>query len=1003
MKLTPGTRLGPYEILGPLGAGGMGRVFRARDVKLDRPVAIKILRDDCAHDPQWLARFEREARLLATLNHPNLATVHGLDEVDGSRFLVMELVPGQTLAQRLARGPLPADEALAVCKQVAAALEAAHEKGIIHRDLKPANVMLTPDGKVKILDFGLARSAEPPAGTADSTAPNEGQTEAGVLVGTPAYMAPEQARGRPLDRRCDLWAFGCVLYEALTGKQAFAGKTAADILAAVLERTPAWEALPAGLPPRVGALLRRCLQKDPLKRLRDAGDARLDIEEALAETAQGPPTPPPATSRRRTWLCWPVFAAAVALAALALGRWWTVATGGAPVGNEAAGEPPAAAGWSGQLLLGGTTRAYLPRLSPDGKWLAFLVIHEGQAQVGVLKLASGEWWVLTRNRQRGSVNSVCWSPDSNRLFFDRFFDVPAGVFSASPHDRAAGGAREVTVLKDADCPQVVADGSLIVGKLDADGNYQLHRYSPGAALRPVGPPLEFNRGWPAPVRALHARNAVVFCGKVLGKAPARRRFYLLDLDSNEYRPLAAETVQTELVPLAASPLAVSPRDDFACTVLPADDVFQVVRIPLAGNGPPQPLLTLTAPVWGLEVAADGRLYLDQVQRLLEVLRFDVPAQARAPAGLERPPLERLAAGLWRETETAGRPVELPDGRVVVPSKVAGRDRLLALLPGQEPTPLLEGSTEETAPPVALVGQRRLAFVAGSGKGRRLRLAALEEDGVRLEPVDLGVAGAGLVALAVAPDGKTLYYVQSRQVHAVPADGSRPPHKLVPGDGVAVHPATGGLLIQRFEKGGVRLFQLPRPGDPVTEVKVAPGPWRLAPLALGGRVIDPSGRVLVASVSRESWFWRPALLDAAGKLHPIRAAFAGDLYPAGWGKGGKALGMGYSLRSELWQVRLPQPADQGPRRHGNLLSIFPRQPAVFFGRMASGGRIMPGTNGRTPELFACCPLARSVVAQPGRGQAKGERPVSVPRHPRALPCSTVRASGCGPVGRPLHTC
>jgi hypothetical protein len=905
MNLTQGTRLGHYEILGPLGAGGMGRVFRARDVNLDRPVAIKILRDDCAQDPQWLARFEREARLLATLNHPNLATVHGLNEADGSRYLVMELVPGQTLAQRLARGPLPAGEALAVCSQIAAALEAAHDRGIIHRDLKPANVMLTPDGKVKILDFGLARSAEPPAGTDDSSAPYEGQTDVGVIAGTAAYMAPEQARGRPLDRRCDLWAFGCVLYEALTGRRAFPGATATDTLAAVLERTPAWEALPAGLPPRAAELLRRCLQKDPLKRLRDAGDARLEIDEALAETAQGLPTPAPATSRRRTGLWWPVLAAAVALAAFALGRWWTVAPGRSPVGNEAAG-------WSGELLLGGTTRAYLPRVSPDGKWLAFLVIHEGQGQVGVLKLDSGEWWVLTRNRQRGSVNSLCWSQDSNRLFFDRFFDVPGGVFSASPHDRAAGGAREVPVLKDADCPQVVADGSLIVGKLDADGNYQLHRYSPGAALRPVGPPLEFNRGWPAPVRALHARNAVVFCGKVLdGKAPARRRFYLLDLDSNEYRPLAGETVQTGLAPLAASPLAVSPRDDFACTVLPVGDVFQVVRIPLAGNGPPQPVLTLTAPVWGLEVAADGRLYLDQVQRPLEVLRFDLPAEARAPAGLERPPVERLAAPLWRETEAVGRPVELPDGRVVVPGKAAGRDRLLALFPGQEATPLLEGSTEETAPPVALVGQRRLAFVAGSGKGRRLRLAALEEDGLHLEPVELGVAGAGLVVLAVAPDGKTLYYVQSRQVHAVPADGSRPPRKLVPGDGVAVYPATGELLIQRFEKGGVRLFKLPRPGDPVTEVKVSPGPWRLAPLALGGRAIDPSGRVLVASVSRESWFWRPALLDAAGKLHPIRAAFPGDLYPGGWGQGGKVVGMGYSLRSELWQVRLPQPADQGP--------------------------------------------------------------------------------------------
>src|SRR4051794_12229148 len=188
MELTPGTRLGPYEILGPLGAGGMGRVYRARDVKLDRPVAIKVLRDDSAGDPGWLARFDREARLLAALNHPNIATVHGLDEADGLPYLVMELVPGQTLARRLAGGPLPPDEALGVCRHIAAALEAPHDRGIIPRDLKPANVMLTPDGNVKVLDFGLAKSAAPPPAPADSTGPYEGQTTAGVILGTPAYM-----------------------------------------------------------------------------------------------------------------------------------------------------------------------------------------------------------------------------------------------------------------------------------------------------------------------------------------------------------------------------------------------------------------------------------------------------------------------------------------------------------------------------------------------------------------------------------------------------------------------------------------------------------------------------------------------------------------------------------------------------------------------------------------------------------------------------------------------
>jgi hypothetical protein len=315
-------------------------------------------------------------------------------------------------------------------------------------------------------------------------------------------------------------------------------------------------------------------------------------------------------------------------------------------------------------------------------------------------------------------------------------------------------------------------------------------------------------------------------------------------------------------------------------------------------------LTLTAFVWGLDVHADGRLYMDQIWRPLDVLRFELPGQA----GSGPSPVERVAASfLWREkTGSVGQPVELPDGRVVVPSKVAGRDQLLASLPGKDPTPLLEGSKEETALPAVLVGQTRLAFVAGSGKERRLRLATLEDDSIRLEPVDLSVVDRGLSALAASPDGKTLYYVQSRQVHEVPADGSRPPRTLAPGDGVAVDPATGALLIQRFDQVGIRLFRQPRPDAPLKEVNVRPGPWRLAPIPICGRVIDPKGRVLLAAVSRQSWFWRPALLDPAGQLQPIPAAYDGDLYPAGWSKGDRVLGMGYALRSELWRLLLAAP-------------------------------------------------------------------------------------------------
>ena len=263
MPLTSGVRLGPYTIAGKIGAGGMGEVYRATDPRLGREVAIKVLPPEVAADPERLARFRREAQVLASLNHPNVAGIYGLDEADGKPFLVLELVEGEDLRQRLARGPLPVDEALDLAIQMASGLEAAHEKGIVHRDLKPANVKLTEDGKVKILDFGLAKAlgsgVESGQGLASADTPTrtEQATTAGTILGTAAYMSPEQARGKAVDRRTDIWAFGVVLYEMLTGRQLFAGETASDTLAAVLTREPDLGALPATVPARVRALLAR--------------------------------------------------------------------------------------------------------------------------------------------------------------------------------------------------------------------------------------------------------------------------------------------------------------------------------------------------------------------------------------------------------------------------------------------------------------------------------------------------------------------------------------------------------------------------------------------------------------------------------------------------------------------------------------------------------------------------------------------------------------------------
>jgi serine/threonine-protein kinase len=310
MALDPGTRVGPYDIISALGAGGMGEVYRARDTKLNREVALKILPDTFTHDPDRVARFKREAQVLASLNHPHIAQIYGLEEQEERNgqaavaFIAMELADGEDLAQRIARGPIGVDDALPIARQIADALEAAHEQGIVHRDLKPANIKVRADGTVKVLDFGLAKALEPATaatatGTMSPTITTPAMTQAGVILGTAAYMSPEQAKGRVVDKRTDIWAFGCVLYEMLTGRRPFEGEDVSDTLAAVLRGDPNWSTLPSATPPQIRTLLRRCLQKDPKKRLPHIGIARLEIDEDASHISTRGAEPEPAATWRR--------------------------------------------------------------------------------------------------------------------------------------------------------------------------------------------------------------------------------------------------------------------------------------------------------------------------------------------------------------------------------------------------------------------------------------------------------------------------------------------------------------------------------------------------------------------------------------------------------------------------------------------------------------------------------------------------------------------------------
>ena len=404
MPLAPGTRLGPYEITAPLGAGGMGEVYRARDPRLGRDVAIKALPVAFAQDPERLARFEREAKLLASLSHPNIAGILGLEEVAGAHYLVLELVDGETLAERLARGALPLPEVLDLGRQVAAALEAAHERSVVHRDLKPGNIMFTASGEAKVLDFGLAKGgagSEP--NLSASPTMTHAATQAGVILGTAAYMSPEQARGKSVDRRADIWSFACVLYECLAGRRVFEGETVSDLVARILEREPEWSHLPPNTPPRLVELLKRCLRKDAHERQRDAGDVRLELEE-IARGGSAASVPVAAPSPRRTaW--WAAVAAAAILAAFAIG-WFLRPAPRAFDSVEFTIEPPTGYTFG---------RPASPRLSPDGRTLVCMVNDPaGVTQLALRPLQRSEIRVLP-----GTANAVFpfWSPHGGSIGF----------------------------------------------------------------------------------------------------------------------------------------------------------------------------------------------------------------------------------------------------------------------------------------------------------------------------------------------------------------------------------------------------------------------------------------------------------------------------------------------------------------------------------------------------------------------------------------------------------
>jgi serine/threonine protein kinase len=449
MTFNAGTRIGSYEILARIGAGGMGEVYRGRDRKLGRDVAVKVLPQAFAQDAERLARVEREAQVLASLNHPNIAVIHELEEANGSKYLILELVEGETLAEKIARGPVPLDDALDIARQIAEALEAAHEKGIVHRDLKPANVKITPEGRVKVLDFGLAKvfeASSAPQDLSNSPTLSAVQSERGVILGTAAYMSPEQARGKNVDQRGDVWAWGCILYEMLAGRQAFPnGETVSDTLAGILAREPDWQALPAGTPRPIRKLLERCLRKDPRHRLHNIADARIEIDEARSESVPSAAiSAVPVRSRR----CEIVLGA---LAVLFLLTTVGVILRFAVSPTATLDAPPVR--FEVSAPNGGILGSH--DLSPDGRKLAFVAFAGSKVLIWVRALDSSTAQPIPSTEGTGS--QVFWSPDSQYI----------GFFADGKLKKVAASGGPASVI----CTLPPAPGRIVIGGAVVGPNY----------------------------------------------------------------------------------------------------------------------------------------------------------------------------------------------------------------------------------------------------------------------------------------------------------------------------------------------------------------------------------------------------------------------------------------------------------------------------------------------------------------------------------------------------
>ena len=810
-----GRTLGGYQLQALLGAGGMGEVYLARDAKLGRDIAIKILPSAFTGDPDRLARFEREARMLAALNHPNICAIYGLEEAEGIRFLILERVDGMTLAERIPDSGIPVAEALAIARQLVEALEAAHDKGIVHRDLKPANIKITPDGVVKVLDFGLAKPTSADASVPDLTqSPTVvlGGTREGVILGTAAYMSPEQARGKAIDKRTDIWAFGCVLYEMLTGCVPFAGDTVSDTIVKILEREPDWSALPATTPVPIRRLLLRCFAKDPKQRLRDIGDVRIEIDaidEVLPGVSDETMASPAPAKTRATWLPWIAFAAL----ALGVGVWEARRPVTTPENPLADAKFTRFTDWEGTE--GGA------EISPDGKFVAFVADKAGQFNIWLIQVGSGDFRNLTKEitplQPTFSIfRKIGFSGDGAEIWFSP--DTGPGM--AQMIMPLMGGTPRAFLDKGATAPSWSPDGTRLAYLKNEDGDPLFVADRTGADARRIlvekgvhnhNPVWSSDGQWIYFARGLEPTDAMDVW-RVRPSGESLERLTERGSAVNFMAPLDTRTL-----------LYVARADDWSGPWLWALDVERkVTRRVSSGLGH----------YTSVSASRDGRRVVATV--------------ANPSASLWRVPL------LDRQAEDRDvDPYPLPTARALAPrfggtslfylSAVGTGDGLWRAHDGQSSTVQRGADGTLSEPPAVSPDGGRVAIIVRREGRRHLQIVSADGRNSRTLAPSLDILGAvGQGTADWSPDG-TWIVTGGRDAHGpglfkVPVD-SGVPVRLVAGQAVnPVWSPDGNLIVYagKLFTGQVELLGVRPDGTPVElpTVRTRPGGYRFLPNGTG---------------------------------------------------------------------------------------------------------------------------------------------------------------------------